>query len=94
VLQEAGLFTGKTEERHATSDFESASRSSAVECKTRKLLAAMVAPHGALPADEVRKLVAKLHQPLPTSAPTTVPELPPPKSRGLRARPDIPDGHV
>jgi hypothetical protein len=66
------VFTGKIEERHATSDFEPASRSSAVDRKTRKLLAAMVAPHGALPADEARKLVAKLHQPRPTSAPTTV----------------------
>ena len=66
------VFTGKTEERHATSDFEPVNRSSAVDRKTGKLLAAMVAPHGALPADEARKLMARLHQSQPASAPVTV----------------------
>lgn len=53
------VFKGKTGERHATTEFEPAGRSSAVDRKTRKLLAAMVAPYGALPAYEADKLLAK-----------------------------------
>lgn len=52
------VFKGKTGERHAAAEFEPAGRSSAVDRKTRKLLAAMVAPHGALPAYEADKLLA------------------------------------
>ncbi|CAO4154413.1 hypothetical protein [Methylorubrum extorquens] len=53
------VFKGKTGERHAATEFEPAGRSSAVDRKTRKLLAAMVTPYGALPAYEADKLLAK-----------------------------------
>ncbi|ABY28561.1 hypothetical protein Mext_0134 [Methylorubrum extorquens PA1] len=53
------VFKGKTGERHAATEFELAGRSSAVDRKTRKLLAAMVTPYGALPAYEADKLLAK-----------------------------------
>ncbi|CAO4154084.1 hypothetical protein [Methylorubrum extorquens] len=53
------VFKGKTGERHAAAEFEPAGRSSAVDRKTRKLLAAMVTPYGALPAYEADKLLAK-----------------------------------
>ncbi|WP_245524153.1 hypothetical protein [Methylobacterium nonmethylotrophicum] len=54
------VFTGKAAEQHRTSEFEDASRSSALDRKTRQLLAAMVRPVGAMPADEARKYLAKL----------------------------------
>ncbi|WP_132255327.1 hypothetical protein [Methylobacterium segetis] len=75
------VFTGKAEERHAAGDFEPVSRSSAVDRKTRKLLAAMVAPHGALPADEARKAMAKLSR---SSEPATAPAAVQAQASGLR----------
>ncbi|GJE31308.1 hypothetical protein [Methylobacterium oxalidis] len=75
------VFTGKTEERHTAGDFEPVSRSSAVDRKTRTLLAAMVAPHGALPADEARKAMAKLRRP---SEPADVPAAVQAQASGLR----------
>jgi len=56
----AKVFTGKAQEHHAGSEFEPVSRSKAVSRKTRSLLAAMVAPRGALPANEAAKAMAKL----------------------------------
>lgn len=56
----AKVFTGKAQEYHAGSEFEPVSRSVAVSRKTRSLLAAMVAPRGALPANEAAKAMAKL----------------------------------
>ncbi|WP_455989435.1 hypothetical protein [Methylorubrum extorquens] len=53
------VFKGETGERHAAAEFEPAGRSSAVDRKTRKLLAVMVTPYGALPAYEADKLLAK-----------------------------------
>jgi hypothetical protein len=54
---------GPRGKQHAAGEFELVSRSSAVDRRTRKLLAAMVAPSGALPADEARKLMATLQRP-------------------------------
>ncbi|MGH1587697.1 hypothetical protein ACRBEV_04240 [Methylobacterium phyllosphaerae] len=56
----AKVFTGKAQEQHAGGEFEPVSRSKAVSRKTRVLLAAMVAPRGALPANEAAKAMAKL----------------------------------
>lgn len=63
----AKVFTGKAQEQHAGSEFEPVSRSKAVSRKTRAFLAAMVAPRGALPANEAAKAMAKLHTPLPAA---------------------------
>jgi hypothetical protein len=57
----AKVFTGKAQEQHAGSEFEPVSRSKAVSRKTRSLLAVMIAPRGALPANEAAKAAAKLH---------------------------------
>ena len=83
VITTAGpkVFAGKAGERHAAGEFEPASRSSAVDRKTRKLLATMVAPHGALPADEARKLMAKLP---PSSGQSGAPAAPQAQSADLR----------
>ncbi|WP_194075113.1 hypothetical protein [Methylobacterium durans] len=75
------VFTGKTEARHAAGDFEPVSRSSAVDRKTRTLLAAMVAPHGAVPADEARKAMAKLSR---SSEPATAPAATQAQASGMR----------
>ncbi len=60
----AKVFTGKAQEHHAGSEFEPVSQSKALSRKTRSLLAAMVAPRGALPANEAAKAMAKLHSSL------------------------------
>ncbi|WP_336490056.1 hypothetical protein [Methylobacterium nigriterrae] len=65
------VFTGRAKEHRTAGDFEEASRSPGLDRKTRELLAAMVAPRGALPADEARKLVAKLAHPA-EQTPTSV----------------------
>ncbi|MGH1569390.1 hypothetical protein ACRAWG_00425 [Methylobacterium sp. P31] len=75
------VFTGKRGEQHAASEFELVSRSSAVDRKTRMLLAAMVAPRGALPADEARKMMATLQRP---SNHTDVPAARQTQTAGLR----------
>jgi hypothetical protein len=63
------VFTGKAGEQHRAGEFEDASRSSTLDRKTRQLLAAMVRPVGAMPAEEARKYLAKLRiHPAPTSS--------------------------
>ncbi|GJD65912.1 hypothetical protein [Methylobacterium frigidaeris] len=63
------VFTGKTGEQHRAGEFEDASRSSALDRRTRQLLAAMVRPVGAMPAEEARKYLAKLRShPVPTNS--------------------------
>lgn len=62
----AKVFTGRPQERHAASEFEPMLRSTVIRRKTRALVAAMVAPHGALPASAAAKVMAKLH-PLPAA---------------------------
>ena len=56
----AKVFTGKAQEHHAGDEFEAVTSSSAVSHKTRALVAALVAPRGALPANEAAKAMAKL----------------------------------
>lgn len=45
--------------RHRMSDFEDVKRSRSIDAKTRRQLLAMMLPHGAMPADEARKALAK-----------------------------------
>ncbi|MEH3119487.1 MAG: hypothetical protein PGN25_18390 [Methylorubrum populi] len=45
--------------RHRLSDFEDVKRSRSIDAKTRRQLLAMMLPHGAMPADEARKALAK-----------------------------------
>ena len=82
VITTAGpkVFTGKTGEKHAAGEFEPVSRSP-VDRKTCKLLAAMVAPPGALPAEEARKLMAKLPR---SSGQSSAPAAPQVQSAALR----------
>lgn len=56
------VFVGRERERHRVADFEDVVRSRRIDDKTRRLLVAMVAPPGAITADEARKL-AKLRRP-------------------------------
>ncbi|KAB1072037.1 hypothetical protein [Methylobacterium planeticum] len=58
----ARVFTGNPDKRHAMHEFEAVDTSSRVDKKTRRLLAAMIAPVGALPADEARKVLARLRK--------------------------------
>jgi len=58
----ARVFTGNPDKRHAMHEFESVDQSSRVDRKTRRLLAAMIAPVGALPADQARKVLARLRK--------------------------------
>ncbi|ACA19867.1 conserved hypothetical protein [Methylobacterium sp. 4-46] len=62
------VFTGKGGDQHRVGDFEDAGRSSSLDRRTRKLLAAMVAPAGALLAEEARRSLAKLRR-VPAGAP-------------------------
>ncbi|GJE03133.1 hypothetical protein [Methylobacterium isbiliense] len=48
--------------KHRMSDFEDVSRSRTVSTKTRRDLMAMTAPAGALPADEARRVMARLRR--------------------------------
>lgn len=54
--------------RHRMSDFEDVKRSRSIDPKTRRQLVAMMVPHGAMPADEARKALAKARRPAPQEA--------------------------
>lgn len=54
------VFTGPVEKRHTMGDFEPAQTSRLVSKQTRRQLAAMVTPVGALPADEARRVLARM----------------------------------
>ncbi|MBY0299677.1 MAG: hypothetical protein K2X71_27190 [Methylobacterium sp.] len=57
------VFKGETgAAKHRMSDFEDVSRSRTVSTKTRRDLMAMTAPVGALPADEARRVMARLRR--------------------------------
>lgn len=56
------VFVGRDRDRHRLDDFEDTARSNRIDAKTRQLLTAMVAPRGALAADEARTLMAKLRR--------------------------------
>lgn len=45
--------------RHRMSDFEDVKRSRSIDANTRRQLVAMMVPHGAMPAEEARKALAK-----------------------------------
>ncbi|WP_462123468.1 hypothetical protein [Methylorubrum aminovorans] len=45
--------------RHRMSDFEDVKHARTINAKTRRQLMAMMLPHGAMPADEARKALAK-----------------------------------
>ncbi|HEX8418242.1 MAG TPA: hypothetical protein VF641_11645 [Methylobacterium sp.] len=64
----ARVFTGEPAKRHTLSDFEPVHRSSLVDRRTRTLLAGMIRPAGALPADAAQAFKARLR----TIAPPTV----------------------
>ncbi|AWN39152.1 hypothetical protein DK427_21300 [Methylobacterium radiodurans] len=66
------VYTGSVEKRHTMRDFEPAQSSRLIGKQTRRQLAAMVAPVGALPADEARRVLARLKR-TPRS-PAAVPE--------------------
>jgi hypothetical protein len=59
------VFTGPVEKRHTMRDFEPAQNSRLVDRRTRQQLAAMVAPVGALPADEARRVLARMKRTAP-----------------------------
>lgn len=61
----AHVFKGTAGKRHTMRDFEEVSRSALVDRKTRARLAAMVAPAGALPASEARRVMARLKRATP-----------------------------
>jgi hypothetical protein len=50
---------GNKAARHRMSDFEDVRSSRSLDSKTRKQLLAMMVPHGAMPAEEARKALAK-----------------------------------
>jgi hypothetical protein len=64
----AHVFKGSAGKRHTMRDFEEAGRSRLVDRQTRSRLAAMVAPVGALPASEARRVVARLKRAVPHEA--------------------------
>lgn len=61
----ARIFTGNPEKTHALRDFEPVQNSTRIDKRTRQQLAAMLAPVGALPADEARKVLARLKKATP-----------------------------
>ncbi|MDP4022516.1 hypothetical protein Q8W71_07770 [Methylobacterium sp. NEAU 140] len=65
----ARVFTGNPDKRHRMSDFEPVQRSPYVSKTTRKLLAGMMTPVGALPADEARRVLARMRKATPASEP-------------------------
>jgi hypothetical protein len=64
----AQVFAGSSGRQHTMGDFEPVKRSAHVDKKTRKLLAAMTEPAGTLPADEARRMVARLRKNAPAEA--------------------------
>lgn len=61
----AQVFAGKTGRPHTMDDFEPVRQSAMVDPKTRKLLAGMTQPSGALPASEARRMVARMRKTAP-----------------------------
>jgi hypothetical protein len=76
------VFTGSVEKRHTMRDFEPAQSSPLVGKQTRRQLAAMVTPVGALPADEARRVLARMKR-TPRS-PAAVPEQATAQVSGMR----------
>lgn len=68
----ARVFTGNPDKRHAIRDFEPVQNSRFVSRGTRKVLAGLFTPVGAVPAQEARRMMARARQPMPEVA-TPVP---------------------
>ncbi|GBU16449.1 MULTISPECIES: hypothetical protein [Methylobacterium] len=64
----ARVYTGSAGGKRTMRDFEAADSSSMVSRKTRALLAAMVAPRGALPAAEARRVAGRVNRIVPKQA--------------------------
>ncbi|SFS34633.1 hypothetical protein [Methylobacterium sp. yr668] len=64
----ARVFTGNPDKRHAIRDFEPVQNSRFVSRGTRKVLAGLFTPVGALPAQEARRMMARARQPMPEVA--------------------------
>ncbi|WP_182177310.1 hypothetical protein [Methylobacterium radiotolerans] len=64
----ARVFTGNPEKRHAIRDFEPVQNSRFVSRGTRKVLAGLFTPVGAVPAQEARRMMARGRQPMPEVA--------------------------
>jgi hypothetical protein len=79
------VFTGRDNRgrgakaaRHRMSDFEDVKHARTISAKTRRQIMAMMLPHGAMPADEARKVLAKARRLAP-------PEVVEPLNRQARA---------
>ncbi|GJE59288.1 hypothetical protein [Methylobacterium trifolii] len=64
----ARVFTGDPDASHSLRDFEPVQTSRLVGSQTRKQLAAMMTPIGALPADEARRVMARMKKDAPRTA--------------------------
>lgn len=64
----ARVFTGNPDKRHAIRDFEPVQNSRFVSRGTRKVLAGLFTPVGAVPAQEARRMMARARQPMPEVA--------------------------
>ncbi|MGU3417335.1 hypothetical protein [Methylobacterium sp. D54C] len=64
----ARVFTGNPDKRHAIRDFEPVQNSRFVSRGTRKVLAGLFTPVGAVPAQEARRMMARARQPMPEAA--------------------------
>ncbi|MGE8126417.1 hypothetical protein ACQKQD_05510 [Methylobacterium sp. NPDC080182] len=64
----ARVFTGNPDKRHAIRDFEPVQNSRLVSRGTRKVLAGLFTPVGAVPAQEARRMMARARQPMPEVA--------------------------
>lgn len=64
----ARVFTGNPDKRHAIRDFEPVQNSRFVSRGTRKVLAGLFTPVGALPGQEARRMLARAKQPMPEVA--------------------------
>ncbi|MDP4003050.1 hypothetical protein [Methylobacterium sp. NEAU K] len=64
----ARVFAGDPDKRHALRDFEPVQNSAYVSKGTRKVLAGLFTPVGSMPANEARRIVARLHKEPPPAA--------------------------
>ncbi|MGT2479693.1 hypothetical protein ACU4GR_14185 [Methylobacterium oryzae CBMB20] len=64
----ARVFTGNPDKRHAIRDFKPVQSSRFVSRGTRKVLAGLFTPVGAVPAQEARRMMARARQPMPEVA--------------------------
>ena len=65
----ARVFTGNPDKTHTMSEFDPVQHSPYVSATTRKLLAGMITPVGALPADEAHRVIARMRKSAAPSLP-------------------------